>query len=131
MSQVTVTINGRQFRLACEDGEEEHLTRLAGDLDRRIEELRKRFGEIGDTRLTIMAALTVADELTDAGRKVRRLEEELNALQNARVNAADRSKTSDATVAATLHSAAERIEAIAKRLNASLGDGDVAMGVSG
>ena len=59
MSQVTVTINGRQFRMACEDGQEGHLMRLAQDLDQRIEKLRGNFGEIGDARLTIMAALTV------------------------------------------------------------------------
>jgi cell division protein ZapA len=128
MSQVTVTISGRQFRLACENGEEKHLSTLAGDLDRRIEDLRKRFGEIGDTRLTIMAALTVEDELMETIRKVRRLEQELATLQDARVNAADRTKTSDAAVASSLHAAAERIEAITKRLNASRSDGDVAMG---
>src|SRR5205085_2665769 len=57
MAQVTVTIHGRQFRLACEDGQEAHLARLAAELDKSIESLRQRFGEIGDTRLTIMAAL--------------------------------------------------------------------------
>ncbi len=67
MSQVTVTINGRQYRMACEDGQESHLMRLAQDLDQRIEKLRGSFGEIGDTRLTVMAALTVADELSETG----------------------------------------------------------------
>src|SRR5580693_656507 len=56
MSQVSVTINGRQFRMACEDGQEGHLMELARDLDTRIEGLRSKFGEIGDTRLTVMAA---------------------------------------------------------------------------
>ena len=65
MTQVNVTINGRQFRMACEDGEEAHLMELAEDLDRRIQKLRARFGEIGDTRLTVMAALTLADELAE------------------------------------------------------------------
>src|SRR5262249_62070435 len=59
MPQVSVTINGRQFRMACEDGEEEHLTHLAQELDARIVQLRARFGEIGDTRLTVMAALAL------------------------------------------------------------------------
>ena len=67
MSQVNVTINGRQFRMACEDGQEDHVTDLARDLDARIEGLRAKFGEIGDTRLTVMAALTVADELAGMG----------------------------------------------------------------
>src|SRR5258707_342785 len=89
MSQVTVTINGRQFRLACEDGQEGHLTRLAGELDKRIEELRTRFGEIGDTRLTIMAALMVADEVAENSLKLPKLEDELAALQEARVASAE------------------------------------------
>ena len=63
MSQVNVTINGRQFRMACEDGEEARLSRLAEELDASIATLRTRFGEIGDTRLTVMAALTLADQL--------------------------------------------------------------------
>jgi cell division protein ZapA len=75
MAQVNATIAGRQFRLACEDGQEEHLQTLAKDLDERIEGLRKKFGEIGDTRLTVMAALMVADELSEAARNIRRMEE--------------------------------------------------------
>ena len=88
MSQVNVTINGRQFRMACEDGQEDRVTDLARDLDARIEGLRAKFGEIGDTRLTVMAALTVADELAEMGLRVKRLEQELAALQDARVSAA-------------------------------------------
>ena len=123
MAHVTVTINGRQFRMACEDGQESHLMRLAEDLDQRIENLRGKFGEIGDTRLTVMAALTVADELAEAGRKLRRLEEELAGLQDARVVSADRAKTTQAAIVAAFNSAAERIEGLAKRLNQTLGNG--------
>ena len=79
MSQVNVTINGRQYRMACDDGQESHLTRLAKDLDQRIDQLRNSVGEIGDTRLTVMAALTLADEIAEMGVKMRRLEEELTA----------------------------------------------------
>jgi cell division protein ZapA len=119
MSQVTVTINGRQFRMACEDGQESHLLRLAQDLDQRIERLRGTFGEIGDTRLTVMAALTVADELADTSGKLRRLEEELASLQDARAAAAERADATQAAVAAALNSAAERIEQVTKVLNPS------------
>jgi cell division protein ZapA len=119
MSQVTVTINGRQFRMACEDGQESHLLRLAQDLDQRIERLRATFGEIGDTRLTVMAALTVADELADTSGKLRRLEEELAALQDARAAAAEHGDATQAAVAAALNSAAERIEQVIKALNPS------------
>ncbi len=116
MSQVTVTINGRQFRMACEDGQEGHLRRLAADLDERIEKLRKNFGEIGDTRLTVMAALTLADELTEAADKLRGVEQELAALQEARAASAEHAKATQAAVAAALNAAAERIESITQRL---------------
>ena len=128
MSQVNVTINGRKFRMACEDGQETRLTQLAADLDRRIDQLRASFGEIGDTRLTVMAALTVADELAEVSGRLHRLETEFATLQDARVNAADRAKTAQATVSAALTTAAERIESLAKRLNQTRGDAGVAMG---
>ena len=127
MASVNATIAGRQFRLACEDGQEEHLQLLAKDLDASIEELRQKFGEIGDTRLTVMAALMVADELAEAKRKIRRLEEESTVLQDARVVTADRAKAASAAVVNAFNSAAERIEGITKKLNQSLGNG-VAIG---
>lgn len=127
MAQISTTINGRQFRLACEDGQEEHLEKLAQNLDERIAELRKKFGEIGDTRLTVMAALTIADELSESMRRIRRLEEELTAMQDARVATADRAKDASAAVVNAFNSAAERLEGITKKLNATLGNG-VALG---
>jgi cell division protein ZapA len=127
MVQVSATIAGRQFRLACEDGQEDHLLLLAKDMDERIGKLRAKFGEIGDTRLTVMAALMVADELAETTRRLRRLEEETAALQDARVVASDRAKAASAAVVNAFNSAAERIEGITKKLNATLGNG-VAMG---
>jgi cell division protein ZapA len=123
MAHVTVTINDRQYRMACEDGQEGHLTRLATDLNRRVEQLRGNFGEIGDSRLLVMAALTVSDELSEAAQRVRRLEEELSGLQDAQVAAADRSQVTQAAVATALDAAAERIERVTRSLNQSLGDG--------
>ena len=128
MAQVNVTINGRQFRMACEDGQEGHLIELARDLDMRISGLRGKFGEIGDTRLTVMAALTVADELDEAGLRLKRLEEELAALQDARVLTSDRNKAAQASIAVALGAAAERIESITKKLNQTIGNSGVALG---
>lgn len=128
MSQVTVIINGREYRMACEDGQETHLMRLAKDIDQRIEQLRGNFGEIGDTRLTVMAALTLADELIELGKRLRVVEEELAALQDARVVAADRAKATQSAVAAALDSASERIETLTRRLNQTIGNGGEAMG---
>jgi cell division protein ZapA len=129
MSQVSVTINGRQFRMACEDGQEGHLMNLARDLDSRIEGLRSKFGEIGDTRLTVMAALTIADSLAETGMRIKRLEDELAALQSTRGESLDRSKATRDAVAGALNAAAERIEGITKKLNQTTGGGgSVALG---
>ena len=62
MAQVNVTISGKTYRMACEDGQEEHLAGMAEQLNQSIEQLRDRFGEIGDQRLTVMAAITLADQ---------------------------------------------------------------------
>jgi cell division protein ZapA len=128
MSQVTVTINGRQFRMACEQGQEQHLLRLAQDLDQRIGKLRGSFGEIGDTRLTVMAALTVADELLETKARAARLEEELAALQDARVSSAERAKLTQAAVCNALNAASERLEALTKALNQTVAGGTVPIG---
>jgi len=129
MAQVTATIAGRQFRLACEDGQEEHLQELAKNLDQRIIDLRAKFGEIGDTRLTVMAALMIADELAEAERRTRSLQDEIAALQDARAVAADRAKAASSAVVHAFNSAAERIEGITRKLNQTVPNGSgVAIG---
>ena len=128
MSQVSVTINGRQFRMACEDGQEAHLMELARDLDTRIEGLRTKFGEIGDTRLTVMAALTIADAMSETAQRIKRLEDEVTVLTDARATAADQAKTVQTAVAAALTAAAERIELITRKLNQPTGGNGVAPG---
>jgi cell division protein ZapA len=117
LSRVTVIINGRRFRMACEQGQEAHIRRLAGDLDQRIGRLRGDFGEIGNTQLTVMAALTISDELVEVGGRLRALERELAALHDARVAASDHAKVTQSAVSAALNAAAERIEGITRRLN--------------
>jgi cell division protein ZapA len=114
---VNVTINGRQFRMACEDGQEDHLRGLAKGLDDRIVALRGQFGEIGDARLTVMAALMIADELAETGKKVKRLETDLAGLHDARGATAARTQAAQTALIAAFTSAAERIEGVAKKLN--------------
>jgi len=129
MAQVNVTINGRQYRMGCEDGQEQHVLSLAQNIDDRIEQLRGAHGEIGDQRLTVMAALTVADELAESTQRIRRLEEEIASLQEARLLSADRAKQAQAAVVAALNAAAERIEEIARQINQSVNsDTGVALG---
>jgi cell division protein ZapA len=127
MNHINVTINGRQYRMACEEGQEEHLLKLAEGLETRIRDLRGKFGEIGDARLTVMAALTVCDELFDANQRINGLDQELAALRDVRVTAAKRAKATQTAVANALHAAAERIEKTTLVLNRTVGRG-VAIG---
>jgi cell division protein ZapA len=113
MAHANVTINGRRYRMACDDGQEQHLAGLAQDFDQRIAKLRENFGEIGDMRLTVMAALIVADELSEARRRMLRAEEELAALKQA-AEAAAGAPDRAAELAAMVNSAAERIEKAAR-----------------
>ena len=127
MNHINVTINGRQYRMACEDGQEVRLLKLAESFESRIQNLRGKFGEIGDARLTVMAALTVGDELLDAVYRIRSLEEELATLRDVRASAADRAKATQTAVANALNAAAERIEKTTQVLNRTIGGG-VAIG---
>lgn len=127
MNHINVTINGRQYRMACEEGQETRLLKLAESLESRVDSLRGKFGEIGDARLTVMAALTVCDELTDASQRIRILEEELATLRDLRVTATDRAKATQIAVANALNAAADRIEKTTHVLNRTIGGG-VAIG---
>jgi cell division protein ZapA len=114
MAHVNVTINNRHYRMACDDGQERHLGELATDFDRRIAQLRTNFGEIGDMRLTVMAALIIADELSEARRRILAKEQELATLRQAGATTADLAETAQADLAALVDSAAERIEKAAR-----------------
>lgn len=117
MAQVSVTIGGRVYRMACDDGQEEHLLRLARELDLKLGQLRETFGEIGDTRLTVMAAIMVSDELSELRRRVRGFEQEIEGLKEARSASVERLDSMERTSAQSLEKAAERIERLAHALN--------------
>jgi len=106
MAEVHVTINGRSYPVACEAGEEARVKELAQYLDRKAVEFARRFGPIGEARLLVLAALTVADELADSRAAARRSPEPASG-----GNGFD----SDA-LAEGLEELAQRIETIAQRL---------------
>jgi cell division protein ZapA len=122
MPQVSVTINGRQYRMACEDGQEEHLSELAANFDQQIAAVRESFGEIGDMRLTVMAALVIADQLFESQQRTRQLEAEVDAFKDRRTATADHAQATQTAVIAALNAAAERIDQVTKGLNQTLTD---------
>ena len=120
MAQVTVTINGRSFRMACDDGEEQRLEGLAARFDGWISELRQAFGEIGDQRLTVMAGIMATDQLVEAERKLVGLQEEL-ALQRQECDKLLKSTEAvEYSVIEAVDEAAGKIEALAHGLSKSL-----------
>ena len=127
MNHINVSINGRQYRMACEEGQEVRLLKLAESLESRVKDLRGKFGEIGDARLTVMAALTVCDDLLDATARIRVLEEELETQRSQRTAIADRARVTQVAVTNALNAAAERIEKTTQVLNRTIGGG-VAIG---
>ena len=118
MPHVSVTIAGRTFRMACEDGEEERLSGLAQKIDLKIAEMRAAFGEIGDNRLTVMAAITVADELAEAQRLNGALRDQIAELERARDDALAQRDLLAQTAADAVEAVTGRLEELVHAMNA-------------
>lgn len=119
MAQVTVTIAGRVYRMACGDGEEAHLEAMARLVDEKIAEMRTTFGEIGDQRLIVMSAITFADELAETRRKLAALQADLGSARAEIEHGRDRSGAWAESLADGLDQATERIERLARAMNAA------------
>ena len=117
MGSVNVSIAGKTFRMACEDGEEDHLMSLGRDINQAIEDLRGQFGEIGDQRLIVMAAIMMADRNSESEQRIQRLESELAGLDEARAAVLERQEKAEADVARMMDQVADRLDAVAGRLS--------------
>jgi cell division protein ZapA len=113
MGQVVVKVNGRDFALSCADGQEPRIRRLAQYVDAKIGEFTKALGQVGEARLILLAALVIADELSDANEA---LQQERNLTRAAAVAAGDRTGEATAAAASGIRGLAERIESIAARI---------------
>jgi len=117
MAQVAVTIGGRTYRLACNEGEEEHLEALARELDAKFEAMHKSFGEIGDQRLIVMAALTVADELSEARARIAALEADADKTADRERSGRRDAEIQAVAVAQAFGDLSQRIEKLAATLS--------------
>lgn len=106
MAQVDIMVNDRLFKVTCEDGQEERLERLAAHFDRHVQDLSRDLGQIGDTRLFLLSALTICDELFEARARLAELEDSGEPLDAATARGAAR----------VLDAAAKRIDDMAARL---------------
>lgn len=119
MAQVTVTIDGKAYRMACDEGQEEHLIDLAQRFDRYVTHLKDSFGEIGDQRITVMAGIMVMDELAEMQKRMHGLESEIATLRKTRDEALVKADRNDAALTGQLAELASRIEAVAAKLSGS------------
>jgi len=106
MAQITVSINGRGYPVACSDGEEQRITELARYIDAKVKGFAQELGQIGDARLLVLTALVLADELAEA-------QEGASASHGGNGAAGV-----DAKVLSGIENLAKRIEAVAARLEA-------------
>ena len=106
MAQISIEVNGRPYAVGCEDGQEQHLLELAKLFDHQVRQVSQDMGQLGDTRLFLMGALLLADELADARNRLAALQVEITRAQ------ADRGRIETRAVSA-LEAAAKRIEKLA------------------
>ena len=117
MAQVTVNIDGKAYRMACEEGQEGHLEELAAGFDRYVGHLKSQFGEIGDLRLTVMAGIMVMDELNDVTRRLEKLEKEAEALRMGREGVMGEVSRNEEAIAQALGELTSQIQGMAAKLN--------------
>ena len=108
MSQVSIEVNGKPYSVGCEDGQETHLVELSRHFDRQVRQVAQQVGQLGETRLFLMGALLLADELADVQGRLARIQAEFTRLQS------DHARLENAAVAA-IDTAAHRIERLAAR----------------
>lgn len=117
MPEVNVEINGRKFRMACEDGQQPHLLALAERFNRQIDGFKGTFGEIGDNRLTVMAGIAILDELGEAEKQIAQLKRDVAELTAAGEALAQEAEELEAKFARRLNDAARKIEAISSAID--------------
>ncbi len=106
MAQVTVHVNGKPYSVGCEDGQERHLAEIAKLFDEQVRQVSQDVGNLGETRLFLMGALLLADEMADLKLRMSHLQGELARTQT------DHAKIEVKAVAA-LENAAKRVEKLA------------------
>lgn len=116
MPLVNVMVNSRAYTIACDEGEEEHLRKLAEHVDAKTKELVGSVGQVGEPRLLLMAALLIADEHHDVVARLEASAKELEALSGSHQELSQRLNKSEALAADVIENAAKRLENIAAGL---------------
>jgi cell division protein ZapA len=117
MPEVNVEINDRRYRMACEEGQEEHLLGLAARFNKAIDQFKDGFGEIGDNRLIVMAGIAVMDELAEAERRIAALRQDVETLTQAGQELTAEAEELERRFAKRLNEVARKVESIATAID--------------
>ncbi len=120
MGQVSVTLNGRTYRLECGEGEENHLIALAEYLGSHVDTMKRKFGQVGDDRLILMASLLVTDELWELRRQMQELKSALAEARRDRSVSDESAKSVQVDLAERVSSVADRLEMLNQRFGSEL-----------
>jgi cell division protein ZapA len=120
MGEVSVTLNGRTYRLECGEGEENHLIALAEYLGSHVDTMKRKFGQVGDDRLILMASLLVTDELWELRRQMQELKSALAEARRDRSVADESVKSVQTDLAQRVSSVADRLEMLNQRFGSEL-----------
>ena len=118
MGQVSVILNGRTYRLECGEGEEAHLIELAEYLGTHFEVVKRKFGQVGDDRLILMASLHVMDELWDLKRQMQDMKAAMAEARRDRSVADESAKSRASDLAARVSAVADRLELLNEQFGA-------------
>lgn len=118
MGQVSVTLNGRTYRLECGEGEETHLVALAEYLSSHVDTMCRKFGQVGDDRLILMASLLVTDELWELRRQIDQMKTALAEARRDKSAADESAKNVHADLTTRVSAAADRLELLNEQFGA-------------
>lgn len=117
MAELTISINNRPFQIACPDGEEQHVSRLAEDLAGRLGDVKQSAGDAGDSLLLVLVGLTLCDELRQNREKIEKLQNDIKLAGEQTDKLQNQIGEVEQMVAKSLTVAAEKMQAVTNQIS--------------
>jgi len=119
MGELNISINNRPFLIACADGDEHNVSRLAEELAARISAIKKNVGEVGDSRLLVLAGLTMCDEIRSLTDQVQELKRQIDTGSQTAVEVDSRVQDMEASLTDAMTDATRKLRLMTEALAAS------------
>ena len=116
MGHVTVSVNGKSYRMSCDDGAEQRVTELAAYIEGIVQDLKGGFRQVQEERLFLMAALIIADQLTDVREELHRTLVQICNLRSFQTADSNSSFVPSRDIARIVDASSARLQALEQRL---------------